>query len=448
MRDGWRAMVGTSLLVILSANACEGPTGPAGPSGPSGPTGPGGPAGPPGASAGASGQGGGGQGGGGNVTGALPTSCLQPCHGFTGMVEQWKTSTHYAAFVSNLGGDEVPTWTGEGRACGNCHASDALEVRAAGAIGTQGGAQVANVTKGQIGYLAPTNGAYAESTYQGTSNVASVACLTCHAVTAETDPHRTGASYTEGAFPLRVPFGAEDEAYLEKSPTVGVATGSPGGQRGPANTCMWCHKSRKDVTNYITPSTKVTSVHWGPHDGPQADIYTGSGGYHYVGMQYGTSTHEQKATCVDCHMTPVAANGATADHSFDAKLGACTNCHQGATSFDVIGGQSAVAAGLRELRTALNVAGLLTRATEPPFGPLTDDELADAEFGLDHARPNGGPDGGPTVLTADEAGALYNYFLAARGSALGVHNPPYTKQLLFDSHVAITGQPPLTIARP
>ena len=63
----------------------------------------------------------------------LPTSCLSPCHGFNGIVEQWKTSTHYSAFISNLGGDEVATWTGA-TACGNCHAADALQMRVAGAV--------------------------------------------------------------------------------------------------------------------------------------------------------------------------------------------------------------------------------------------------------------------------------------------------------------------------
>src|SRR5690242_3618484 len=64
---------------------------------------------------------------------ALPSSCLSPCHGFNGIVEQWKTSTHYSAFISNLGGTEVATWTGA-TACGNCHSSDALEQRVAGNV--------------------------------------------------------------------------------------------------------------------------------------------------------------------------------------------------------------------------------------------------------------------------------------------------------------------------
>ena len=51
-------------------------------------------------------------------------------------------------------------------------------------------------------------------------------------------------------------------------------------------------------------------------------------------------------------------------------------------------------------------------------------------------------------LSADQAGALYNYFIVGRGGALGVHNPKYVQQLLFDSYVATTGNPPTTIVRP
>src|SRR4051794_31235360 len=39
--------------------------------------------------------------------GGITTGCLSPCHGFTGIVEQWKTSRHYATYIANLGGEEV-----------------------------------------------------------------------------------------------------------------------------------------------------------------------------------------------------------------------------------------------------------------------------------------------------------------------------------------------------
>jgi hypothetical protein len=85
----------------------------------------------------------------------------------------------------------------------------------------------------------------------------------------------------------------------------------------------------------------------------------------------------------------------------------------------------------------LNTAGYLT---QDGTSTLDDDQLNDGEWFLDDARPQGSA--GP--LTKNRAGALYNYFLVARGSAYGVHNPNYTNQLLFDSIEALGGTPGFT----
>ena len=59
---------------------------------------------------------------------------------------------------------------------------------------------------------------------------------------------------------------------------------------------------------------------------------------------------------------------------------------------------------------------------------------------------------GATGLTAEEAGALYNYLILARGGAFGVHNPIYSRQLIYDSYKAVSvgGVEPPTLmgARP
>jgi len=383
----------------------------------------------------------------GSIDGGLPASCLSPCHGFNGIVEQWKTSTHYAAFISNLNGEEVASWTGP-NACGNCHATDALEHRVAGDVGTQADAGVSNVKNGHLEYRVPTNNTLAESTYTGTSKVASVTCVTCHQVTNETDPHRTGLPYTDGSFPLRIAAGTDDQAYIEKSPSTADVTGIPAGKRGTANTCIVCHKSRKDVTNYVTATVRLTNARWGPHEGPQSDVFSAAGGYHFTGMTYGTSTHEQKLTCVGCHMPASPTNGQAPNHSFYARISACTGCHVGATNFDIAGGQSQIKAAMFELQKALNDAGYLTRAAAAPYGGLQNAELTDGHFESDTARPDGGQDGGVPNLTEAQAGALYNYFLIARGGALGVHNPKYVRQLIFDSYVAIKTLPPASLVRP
>lgn len=429
-----------TIAFAASTVACtggDGPQGAAGAPGTNGAQGTPGGAGPSG-SAGAPGV---------SADGGIPVGCLSPCHGFNGVVEQWKTSTHYATAIANLGGTEVDTWTGPGP-CGNCHAIDALAGRTTGSVGTLADGGVVNVAMGELGYTNPATTKLSDSTYTGSSKVASVNCVTCHLVDNTSDPHRTGKVYVAGSFPFRVPTGANDEAYIEKSPTVGAVTGQPAGKLGPSNTCVWCHKSRKDVTNYITASNALTSVYWGPHEGPQADVFSGRGGYHFTGMTYGTSTHQVKLACQDCHMPDVATNANVPNHSFYAQVSACTQCHSGATSFDIGGGQGQMKAALAELEKALSDAGYLTRATSPPYDALTASQIGDGNWALDKTRPTGGAGGTAPVLTAAQAGALYNFIIVARGGAGGIHNPKYVRQLIFDSYVAIKGTPPTTLVRP
>src|SRR5262245_20893270 len=100
----WVVAFGAIVLgaVPLVAGACagaDGPLGPAGTVGPVGPQGDPGPAGPAGEAGPPGMMGPPGIGVDGGPIG-LPTSCLSPCHGFNGIVEQWKTSTHYSAFIS------------------------------------------------------------------------------------------------------------------------------------------------------------------------------------------------------------------------------------------------------------------------------------------------------------------------------------------------------------
>lgn len=417
-----------------------GPIGPAGIEGlmgEAGPAGPAGPAGEPGA-AGAPGM-------------ALQTGCLSPCHGFTGIVEQWKTSTHFATFIANLGGEEVDSWTGTS-ACGNCHSIDGVEQRLASNVRFLGSTGPANVSHGQLGYLnSASSNKPSESTYAGHATVAVVHCTTCHEVTEENDPHNTGKAYVAGSFPLRVPTGLAEEAYIEKSSAVGVSDGTATGAYGVGNACMWCHKSRKDVTNYIVASNSITNARFGPHEGPQTDIYTGKGGYHFATNQYNSSSHQAlKKGCVSCHMGPTASNDGIGNHSFAPQLATCTTngCHVSATSFDVGGQKTDMLGTLRELRGVLNNKEWLTREENTGSTALTAAQLGDANFALDVSRPEASRTT-PAPLSAAEAGALYNYLLIARGGAGGIHNPMYVRQLMFDSYKAITGNAPTTMpARP
>lgn len=371
----------------------------------------------------------------------MPVSCLSPCHGFNGVVSQYQSSVHYVAFLTNLGTATAAQWTAPGAACGNCHAIDALQQRVTGNVGTSAGGTVANLASGELQYRNPTTGALSSASYSGSAAIAQVYCTTCHAVTNANDPHKTGIPWTPGSFPLRIAAdGGSGSIFVEKSPSATAVTGSSAGSYGPGDTCMWCHRSRVDVTSYLTATNnKITSVHWGPHEGPQADLFTGAGAYQYASLAYGQSTHQQKLSCVDCHMGDVSDNSNVPDHSFNPQIAACKNCHAGATTYDINGFESQIQAALTQIETYLNGQGLLTRAQAPPYSPLASSELGDGNWNLDQPVPDGALDGG--LLTQDQAGALYNYILVARGGAYGVHNPRYTAQILYDSYFALTGLP-------
>jgi len=375
--------------------------------------------------------------------GTIPVSCLSPCHGFNGVISQYQGSMHYMVYLSNVDTSTAAEWTAPGSPCGNCHAIDAIQQRASGNVGTDMDAGVVNLASGELQYLDPKTGGLGSATYVGSATVAQVYCTTCHAVTNQNDPHKTGVPWTPGSFPLYVSPEA-GSIFLEKSPTAGMVTGMDAGFYGPGDTCMWCHRSRNDVTNYITASNKM-SLYWGPHEGPQADVFTGVGGYHYAGQTYGTSTHQQKLSCVDCHMPDVASNSGVPDHTFNPQLSTCSasNCHTPPpTTFNVAGGEATVKGALTDLERAMNDLGWLTRSSSAPYAPLTDPDggngqVGDGNWGQDDPMPG-------VTLDADQAGAMYNYILVARGGAYGVHNPLYEKELLYDSYVGVTGHAPPT----
>jgi hypothetical protein len=241
---------------------------------------------------------------------------------------------------------------------------------------------------------------------------------------------------------LRTVRRTDDLAFIEKSPTDAGPVVGTGLAYGAANTCVFCHKSRKDVSYYVTNTTTlITSVHWGPHAGPQADLFSGQGVYHFAGKTYGNSQHITIAKkCVGCHMAPVAGNDNVPDHTMKPKLETCTTgggCHSEYTgkTFDVLGGQTTVKKALFEMEALLDGKGWLTRAASSPYGQLTDDEKADGQFHLDEPRPG-------NSLAPAEQGALYNYLVIARGKDLGAHSPRYTKQVLYDSIEVVKGGPP------
>lgn len=419
MRSIGLVVVASVLAVTAGLAACgSGADGEKGEPGQAGPPGAVGPEGPPGAA---------------GLPGVLPDAgpvvggaCTTPCHTFNGVVDQWRFSHHSHPQKNDVGVG----------ACGNCHAIDGLEQRLANNYSVPPDAGVAsNVPKGHITYKSGS-GAISEINYGGASAIGRIHCSTCHDFNASNDPHVTG-KYVAGQAPLRVPGGVNDTVILEKTDLT--SSTDPVGQElayRAGNVCVFCHKSRKDVSLFVTASNALSSTRWGPHDGPQADVYSGKGGYHFADKSYSSSAHAGIANaCVGCHMQPVAANANVPDHSMKPKVAFCTTCHTQykGTNFDVQGGQTLVRNALKELQAELNDAGMLTRSSAVPYQALSEEDLADGQFHLDLVRPGSKPGGGNIVAPAPQAGALYNYLIIARSKDFGVHNPTYTKQLLWDS---------------
>ena len=122
--------------------------------------------------------------------------------------------------------------------------------------------------------------------------------------------------------------------------------------QGSSNLCANCHQSRRAEPNITNPGTtfNITSTHYGPHHGAQANVLAGEGFAEIAGtISYpapGSATHVTPA-CVGCHM-------AEGDHSFEPKLAGCTDCHTSITTFDHNGSQTDIQALLDELKDFIN----------------------------------------------------------------------------------------------
>jgi hypothetical protein len=434
-------------FALLLVSSCEGPKGPAGTDGTNGVNGTNGTNG---------------------INGTDAVACLAPCHNSGGVWEQYYDSRHFAEIL--LAEEQESFTNNTGRSCAACHAKDAIASRLDG-MATSGGT-LTSPELGHIGYWATNK--FAEAGYDGEANFAQIRCLTCHVAKTDADNHHENVGYTAGNLPLRTTTTAG--IYIEKSAAAGTAAGTQLPNYGTGNTCLMCHKSRKDVTDYInTTNVSLTSRHWGPHEGPGADLYSGEGGYEFSGKTYTNAFHVASLTkaCVSCHMTPIAENGNYGNHDFKAKVGACavSGCHTGATSISDI--QTASVANmetlLKQLQDAFNTYdlsavpnatnGILSQTdnsgdANDSVAVTSDPNLSSsastrfANIYHDAVRMQRVPSFNPATgkwsrtnisvaIPKDHAGALYNYFVVVRSKGYGYHNYKYAAQLIYDSIEAL-----------
>jgi len=313
------------------------------------------------------------------------TDCFT-CHGISDFGPEVIAATAQWESSKHSSGDNIDRNSGS---CAGCHTSEGF---------------VANVT----------GEAYGGSSYNA------IGCFTCH------DPH-----------------GAESFA-LRTSSAVTLGNGASY-DKGPSNQCANCHKSRRDVTTYVSDGGSMSS-HYGPHHGPQADMLVGNNAYEYVGYTYTNSAHTSTTIegCLDCHFDEADAY-VLGGHTFlmeDEESGSehtdgcnVTGCHTesleidslnrvAAADFDwdgsVEGVEDEIAGLLDSLATALIAGNLLEYVAE-------DDEYDPI------AR---------TVELADSAGAVFNFKFVEEDRSHGIHNTDYAVGLLQSSiNYLATGDP-------
>jgi hypothetical protein len=337
-------------VVAVAFAACEGPMGPAGPDGQAGEPGQPGAPGPPGAT-------------------ALNT-CAQCHHESAELVaieRQFKNSMHWISDVFERDG-----------ACTECHTHQGF---------------ITNVVNGE-----PLPARF--------DNPAPINCRTCHEI------HTT---FTDDDYALTAPG-----AVTLK---VGLGTYNFG---AAGNLCVNCHQARPISPMPTLGGNPVTlsgsrAFGYGPHYGPVGNIAAQSGLFHFPGNTTFPAANQNAHgfECSTCHMVPALGDKA-GGHVFKLTSGttqlvrACTQCHSGATSFDVGGFQTQIRAQMTTLRNLLIAEGIL----DPNRSPYRDYAFAGTH-------------------PADVAAAFINYKMIDEDGSLGLHNPAYVVAVLENTIAAM-----------
>lgn len=231
--------------------------------------------------------------------------------------------------------------------------------------------------------------------------------------------------------------------------------------------CMSCHNGRR-----VNPDEYIKTNNRGPHDGPQADMLSGTGAATF-GETFGSSAHTivTPKGCVTCHLEGAPAEGergynqvgghtfkmysdnGTPDNTRDdvENIGACLKCHVGFTTFDVKAKGDYDGNGKVE-GVQTEVKGLLALiAAELPKDPATGNislpsgdvaKLATSE---------------EQKIAINQRSANFNYVLVLNDGSFGIHNAAYAVQVLRTSYEKLTGKTlagdtivasPLTANRP
>jgi len=238
-----------------------------------------------------------------------------------------------------------------------------------------------------------------------------IGCQTCH------EPHGE-----------TLPAPSVQQHLVRTLGPVTLADGTVIKTAGAGTLCMNCHQARQKAVTYA--ATTAGSAHFGPHEGPQADMLAGANGFTY-GKTIPSSAHFDVVTdtCVNCHTQAPASTdpalGLVGGHTFKMSfagsatvparqmVGACQTCHGSElTSFNFplmdYDGDGVIDGVQTEVQHLLNNLALMLPPVGQPKTSLTID----------------------STWTQPQLEAAYNYQFVANDGSLGIHNMAYTVGLL------------------
>jgi hypothetical protein len=232
----------------------------------------------------------------------------------------------------------------------------------------------------------------------GITDAAPINCRTCHQI------HKT---YTNADWSL-----ATTAQYKWRFDSTQTQKFTP--DNGSANLCGRCHQTRTASPAITNPTSKtdsinITSPYWGPHHGPQSNLLAGKGAFNDAG--FGGPTHAPVISCMGCHGADAIGNY-VGGHSLwmsSATTGdnitICKTCHPGATSFDISGDQTTITGLFNQLKVDLFDANVL----DSTHMVIKTGKHSQADLAV-----------------------YWNFMLVYADGSMGVHNFPYTRDLLND----------------
>ena len=297
----------------------------------------------------------------------LSSEVCGQCHGEPlkhGRYQEWQLSGHanYALAiqraVANPASDNATTGDNSVNSCARCHSAE-------GYVAWEAQSEARGFDFNHVIQGAANNGNNGNAT--GTelralgltpTGVHPQTCATCH------DPHNVGKT---SGLPNTTNVRVQGDIAM-------LASGFAASGLGQGAVCATCHNSRNGLHNDTVTTYGSTGIAT-PHDSTVADVLLGENAYFVTPGQRGGHSYITN-TCANCHMEltlPPASlsNEASTNHTFNADLTICKNCHgafdggslQSSNTTAIAGMESYMGTGLAK---ALNGQIIWVRARRVP----------------------------------------------------------------------------------